>query len=83
MLLFKQVLIRAFMLFFYHLKHIVWNTQSIYFLTKVDELFVYFHFCAILEKISMFSYEIRNIAFAPLLPDFVGLFLVTLRVGKL
>ena len=35
-----------------------------------------------LEKISMLSYEIHNIAFVPLLPDFVGLVLVTPRIGK-
>lgn len=68
--------------FFYNLKHIIWNTQSIYFSTKVDGLFGYLHFCAILEKISKLSHEIHNIAFVPLHPNFAGLVLVTLRIGK-
>lgn len=46
-------------------------------------LFVYLHFCAILENISLLSYEMHNIAFVPLLPDFAGLFLLSLRIGKL
>lgn len=45
--------------------------------------FVYLHFCPTLEKISLLSYEMHNIAFVTLLPDFAGLVLVTLRIGKL
>lgn len=67
--------------FFYHLKHIVWNIKSTYFSTNVNVLFLYLNFCAVLEKI--LSYEIHDIVFVPLLPEFMGLILVNFRTGKL
>lgn len=66
---------------FYHLNYIVWNTQSIYFSTKIDELFVYLHFCAISENASMLN-EIQDIAFVPLLTDFGGLLCLVLGLGN-